>query len=65
MPFDANKVTQFPEKARSSHQPDGEKPSYIKSSQHAGVGHTDHPDRMLHPFKQPVPNDESGEGQCN
>jgi hypothetical protein len=65
MPFTSGSVSQFPEKSRSSHKPDGEKPSYIKGSQGVGAGHTDHPDRMPHPFKQPVPNDESGEGQGN
>ena len=53
---------QFPEKPRSSHAPDGEKPGFHKSSASVGHGHTDHPGRMPHPQQQPVPNDESGEG---
>jgi hypothetical protein len=63
MPFTSGQVSQFPEKSRTSHRPDGEKPAYIKGSQGVGAGHEQFDSRMPHPFKQPVPTNESGEGQ--
>ena len=57
-------VHQFPEGPRSSHGADEEgKASYIKSSKHAKHGHTDHGDRMPHPFGEEPPMSESGEGK--
>lgn len=54
---------QFPEPHHTAHKPDGEPPAHIKSSKHVGAGHEPHDGRMLHPFHQPVPDEESGEGQ--
>lgn len=55
---------QFPEKPRTSHSADEEgKPSYVKSSKHAGPGHQDHDGRMPHPFGEAFPEGESGEGK--
>ncbi len=63
MPYNSGNVSQFPEKPRTSHKPDGEGAKYHKNSQSVGAGHEEFDGRMQHPFKQSVPNDESGEGQ--
>jgi hypothetical protein len=63
MPFTAGQVSQFPEKPRSSHGPEGGEPKYHKSSSTVGAGHTQHGGRMPHPFSQETPNSESGEGK--
>lgn len=44
---------QFPEPFEKKHQPDGDEPGYIKSSEGL-AGHMDHDSRMPHPFKTPV-----------
>ncbi len=59
----AGRVSQFPEKPRTDHQPDPNKSFYHKNSQSVGAGHEEFDGRMQHPFRQSVPNDESGEGQ--
>lgn len=51
----------FPEHgSHTKHKPTGEKPGFIKKSEHADAGHQDNPNR-LSPFGE-FPNDETGEG---